>query len=230
MPNMVKKKQGCSWKACWFVDDQNFPNFFGFLQGYPNEKATGMFFFRWSVDFPNLLNFPSSGSDRGVFFSRWFVVKAFWQCFWEMGIPVFSVDLLIFQICKTFQAQDRIGASFFLVDFVSKHFESISERWVYPFFPLICWFSKFSKLSKLRIGQGRLFFALICCQSILSVFLRDVYCTSPFIYDHFIYNWFWHLFGIFLTSRYQYQYIVRYPTVCLEGIENFLVGYFVTTT
>ena len=151
MPNMVKKKIGCSWKACWFVDDQNFPNFFGFLQGYPNEKATGMFFFRWSVDFPNLLNFPSSGSDRGVFFSRWFVVKAFWQCFWEMGIPVFSVDLLIFQICQTFQAQDQIGASFFRVDFVSKHFKSVSERWVYPFFLLICWFSKFAKLSKLRI-------------------------------------------------------------------------------
>ena len=91
-------------------------------------------FLRWSVDFPNFPNFPSSGSDRGVFFSCWLLVKAFWQCFCEMGIPVFTVDLLIFWIFQTFQAQDRIGASFFHVDFLSTHFNSVYERWVYPFF------------------------------------------------------------------------------------------------
>ena len=79
--NMVKKNLWCSRKACWLVDNQNVLNNFEFLQRYPNEKATGMVFLCWSVAFPKLPHFPSSRSDKYVFFSCWFDVKAFWQCF-----------------------------------------------------------------------------------------------------------------------------------------------------
>ena len=85
-----------------------------------------------------------------------------------MGIPVFSIDLLIFQICQTFQAQDRTCMSFFLVDLLSKHFDSVSKMRMFAFLVDLMNFQIFQAHDRRAFGRGSL------VPGVLTVFLRHV--------------------------------------------------------